>query len=830
MSSVHMIRKPVAVACAGFSRFAGIVGMDEGVPEFLRLTQDKETVSVSNETAIELSMGGVGGVYFLASPGELTVDLEKRDRNIRDRRTDLRALLVGPDRQVLQDATIPDDGRPAGSGTGPPQRARLSTPVDRRGIYGLNITVSQDRYGEEIIWGFRTNCAHYVIETARGHKDERRQEPIVLLDPGRPGEVCFVPRNGDFGMEISDLPAGVDALPVYDAEGILLHELRVNATGRASHTFPAEMHRHAVPWRLHLPSQQATIHIDGVTRWEEGDLYPNLPCWTPHVHTYFPLSMYRWMVTPYSRTLYGRPGEAGRTPFRIHNNSDREQTIRLGIEFPDGVEWPVRLSSEVLQVAAKETEEVALQYTIPADAEPEGERWVCHLRGIPLEHPDLSTYSTLILKTGMAPAARNLEMPIVLTPYRHENEQFGYLPDYPVSNQVYFDLENRPFVRSADGIDTWRDGRWASSDFRTAVRSGIPRSDARSFGTSSSKIAFDGENDLYLVTSLGRQAVLLRSSDRGRTFSAHLLEGGDEGPCAFDIEQFSGHNVPIDPPPILRYRRTASDERLIWRKINDLELLLPVKAQGRLTWTDPILLSDRCIGLAAHSGIPSSLVSRGPKVHVVWAEATAPEVDVPGVPTYVATYDRETRRLGHPVLIGYGAPPNDVHNSPSITMDRAGHLHVLVGTHGRTFQYARSLRPNDAYSGWTEAEDVWEGLRQTYVGLVCDPEDTLHLVFRLWWEKADPFPASSYATLSHQRKRSGGPWEEPRTLIVPPFSEYSIYYHRLTIDRAGRLFLSYDYWSTYWFYRSDHPGNRRALLTSGDGGVTWKLAETSDLL
>jgi len=66
-------------------------------------------------------------------------------------------------------------------------------------------------------------------------------------------------------------------------------------------------------------------------------------------------------------------------------------------------------------------------------------------------------------------------------------------------------------------------------------------------------------------------------------------------------------------------------------------------------------------------------------------------------------------------------------------------------------------------------------------------------------------------------------------LIVPPFSEYSVFYHRLTIDRRGRLFLSYDYWSTYWFYRTDHRGSRRALLMSPDGGDTWKLAETRDL-
>jgi uncharacterized protein YggE len=41
----------------------------------------------ANENAdaeITLSMGGNGGVYFLAEPGELVVDVQKRDRNRRD--------------------------------------------------------------------------------------------------------------------------------------------------------------------------------------------------------------------------------------------------------------------------------------------------------------------------------------------------------------------------------------------------------------------------------------------------------------------------------------------------------------------------------------------------------------------------------------------------------------------------------------------------------------------------------------------------------------------------------------------------------------------------
>ena len=155
-----------------------------------------------DEPEIALLIGGNGGVYFLAEPGELVVDVVRRDRNRRTRRTELRAILVGPDRRVLHDVTIPDDGAPRGSGLGPARRVRLATHVARRGVYALNVTTSQDRYGEDIVWGFRSNCPHYLVETSRGHKDERHQEPIVLAtnngttswNPGMP------PSQTNFGM------------------------------------------------------------------------------------------------------------------------------------------------------------------------------------------------------------------------------------------------------------------------------------------------------------------------------------------------------------------------------------------------------------------------------------------------------------------------------------------------------------------------------------------------------------------------------------------------------------------------------------------------------
>jgi len=408
------------------------------------------------------------------------------------------------------------------------------------------------------------------------------------------------------------------------------------------------------------------------------------------------------------------------------------------------------------------------------------------------------------------PKTTPFTIPIVLQPYQHENEQFGHRPDFPTDNQLYFDLRNQPFILVSGGISTLRDAQWTTT---------------RLAGALTSKIAFDKDNTLYVLTSAG----LSYSTDRGQTFATCAVPRRGKSSTSFDIEEFTGHNLLDGPPPVLRYTFTAKDEKLFWRRLYDLELLLPEKVNGKLVIGEPILITKQCIGLASHSGIPSSVVSKGSKVHIVWGEATDPKLKLPGLPAYVATYDRITKQLSKPALVGYGAPPNDIHNSPSITMDNKGYLHVLGGTHGHPFPYARSLKPNDAAGGWTEAVFAGENLRQTYIGMVCGPDGTLHSAFRLWKSGEQPFPASSYGTLAYQRKRPGQPWEPPRVLVVPPFSEYSVYYHRLTIDRKGRLFLSYDYWSTHWFYRNDLPGRRRTVLMSPDGGNTWKLLETKDL-
>ena len=781
--------------------------------------------TASGEPEIDLRMGGVGGVYLLAEPGELVIDLEKRDRNRGSARTEMRAILAAPDRRVVQEVVIPDDGSTVRGQLGPAQRARLAVQVERKGVYALNITVSQDRYGEQILWGFRTNCPGYLIETSRGHRDRAHEEPIVLANPGRPGDVCFLPRSSEFSIEVSGVAPGTDALQVFDSRGTLLETLSVGTDRTASHTFPADRHRGDRPWRLHLPAAQATIEIDGLTRWGSQGRHEHLSLWTPDLQSFFSFADHRWLLTPYSRTVYGKPGEPGQIAFQVHNNAAQEKTVALKLERPQSG-WPAELSAKQVVVRPGRTQEVVVRYTVPA----EGETRMCHLHAAPSDAPEFSTYATLIVCGGPAPAARPLDIPLILKPYAHENEQFGYLPDYPVQNQVYFDLQNRPCVRTAAGIEMLCDRKWTSSNLISAVTSRIPAFDGKSFGMASTKIAFDRNGDLYALASCGRHTALVHSSDGGKTFTAYAIPGREGEPRSFDLEQFSGHNLPDGPPAILRYTRTAKDPDHIWRSLQDLELFCPTKIEGRMVMGEPVLLSRKCIGFSAHSGIPSSVVSRGSKVHVVWGEATDPKEKVAGIPTYVASYDRATGSKGEPALVAYGPPANDIHNTPSITIDSRGYLHVLAGTHGRPFPYSQSLQPDTAHEGWTEAVTLGEDLSQTYIGLVCGPDDTLYTAFRLWKRGEEPFPASHHATLAIQRKPAGKPWQPPQVLVVPPFSEYSVYYHRLTIDRRGRLFLSYDYWSTFWFYRMDRRGDRRALMMSPDGGSTWKLVETRDFL
>jgi len=767
-----------------------------------------------------LWMGGCGGVYFLAFPGELVVKVGKRDRNHRDRHTELRALLVGPDRRVLQEETIPDDGLSISSGMGPVQTATLRAHVEFPGIYALNVTVSQDRYGEDMVWGLQTSCERFVIETARGHKDERHMEPIVLESPERSGQICFLPWEKEMMIEGSGFQPGAGEIRLLDSAGKEIVAFPVREDGSFCQEIGSSVRRDSVPWSLALTSMKGILHVDGLTRWERAHPMENMCMWSPSQDAFFPFLSFRWLLTPYFRSVFLEPGEEITLPFQVHHRDLEARSILFKFEGNEGKSLHVELEPTRMRLDPIETREVSLRIRAPLDAKV---AWTgpIRLRANFQGREELSTFSTIELRRGKAPVREPLELPFQLKPYEHENEQLGYLPQYPLDNQFYFDCENRPCQVGTAGIHCPGDGQWEVLP--------IDPSD-QGWSLVGSKVAFDREGRIYVLGARKGEMGILWSQDQGEPLRAMFLPRTGSGSQSGDLEQFSGHNDPEGPPAVLRCVLRQRDPERIWRRIQDLDLFLPSFESDELRPGDAIRLSEKCIGFSGHSGIPSSMVSKDGHVHVVWAEATDPKDKVPGVPTLVATVDRNTGKRGEPVIVGYGPPPNDIHNTPSITMDSQGFLHVLVGTHGRPFQYTRSLAPNTAHEGWTEPKVLGQDLRQTYVGFVCDHQDTLHVVFRLWKQESEPFPKSHFATLASMRKETGRDWEGPEILLLPAFSEYSVFYHRLTVDRLGRLFLSYDYWSTHWFYRNDHYGARRAMMMSEDGGRRWRLVHGEDVL
>ena len=759
-------------------------------------------------------IGGCGGVFFNASQGPLIIEIGKQDLNLSNSITSMRAILIGPDREVIEDMWIPADGLSKGKGIGPEQTLRFETQVESPGLYALMITVSNDSYGNNVIWRFRTNCSKYMIETSRAHRDTYHQEPIVLKDPEREANICFMPQKNSFKITITDLPDTLKLIELKDVHNRQIASLKVE-NNAVSHSFDKGS-RSGSPWVLSFQNAKAKIEIEGVTQWRGNDAsdvfsrYPNGSLWTPEVNSWFPILENRWLISPYNRKIYAQLGETKSTAFTIHNNGTESKTILLSLEFPNK-KWSVQLSDKEVELAPNEGKEISLTW------KSDNADQIVYLRAT---NGDFSTYSTLYTKVGDATLKSPINIPLVLKPYSHEQEQFGYFPDYPVDNQLYFNIDNKPFVRTSKQVASLKDGEWKNSKVGNML---------------GSIISFDSHGNVYTLAKERDQAYLMRSKDNGLTFDSYKVPGNSQR-SSFDIEQFTGHNIIIDPPPITRYSQKGVDEKHFWRRYGDLELLIPRKSKNGIEWEKPILISEKCLGVSSHSGIPSSIVSRGSKIFLCWGEVSDPDVSkdiIPGVPVYVTSYDRLTKQVEKPVLVGYGAPPNDVHNIPGITIDSEGFLHVLTGTHGSPFHYTRSNEPESTNKGWTEPVPLMETKdsrsTQTYLGMVTGLDNTLHLVFRLWRYNTEYFPDSYFASLAYMNKEPDKPWSDPQILVVAPFSEYSVYKHRLTIDRKGKLFIHYNYWSTYWFYRNDRSGNIATVLMSGDNGNTWKLLDDEDL-
>lgn len=772
-----------------------------------------------------------GPVAVLLRPetGPLTITLSKRDLNLYQGADELTAVLTDPQRRVLATITLPDDGQAEkGRRAEQLQTATIRVTCDQSGIYRLLVRCSGD-----LVYGFETNCKRFVIEGWP-----------LFNDPAFGGKIYFRPPKRVFHVAAAALhEQGRQKVTLLDSAGAAVHIFDLTQTvERPENLFGPKSGGYVAGVKAEIPADigdRSRLWAFDVAKWDVRFEVQGMSTWSTSPEAWFDAEKSRWMLLPYRVTRYLQPGDTAQVTFQLRNNTGSKGIFRLTVSTPEDLS--LRVLQPYLALEPNTTQDIQVEVTLPASA-PTDRTLCATLTARHETEPDAVASAGLVVHRGEPPARRPLRMPILLKPYQHENMLFGYAPDY-VCNEVYFDRQNRPWIRHrtssayiCNGLTVLTEQGWVERPFPDDLRNVTKIFGGGFLGA---KIAFDVQGGAYTLLKIRRKdkqpALLVFTPDEGRTYSTCEFEAN-----AFDIEQFTGHNTLDIPPPILGYRHTRP-HHAPFCGYHDLELYLPRREGEKIRLEKVALVSDNCVGSCQHSGGPASLVTREGKTHIVWGEV-APD-DAPGVPTYIATYDQTTRCIGKKVFLAYAPPVNDVHNVPAITMDSQGFIHVLTGAHGEPFKYLRSLKPNDAYSGFTPPVEVLsagcvedggppEGKgRQTYISLVCGPDDTLHIAYRQWRRKVDEYHSGQqYAALSYQRKPKDGPWSAARPLVIPPVPGYSIYYHKLTIDRAGRLYLSYSYWTNDKSYQDDFPEryHHRAVLTSVDGGITWKLAETED--
>lgn len=459
-----------------------------------------------------------------------------------------------------------------------------------------------------------------------------------------------------------------------------------------------------------------------------------------------------------------------------------------------------------------------------------------------------------------------------------ERETYGYNPRFLPSGEVAFDPQNRPHLRAtqphlpsgdgtADGfIQTLGDdGKWLVSSIVEPIRRLVPEWNGQyltGVKVSDARIVFDGDGDAYtLVMILTRpyRWVLLHLPRGAAEWKAYAVPYGG----GLRLERADDYGTVKRPPVMVR-----EAEGRVW--LCELR-----KAADGLAFANPVSLSqEKCFLHPDHSGAGPSSARVGEVTYVTFACGTAVKgedgADLPGTPQYVASYNHATGEVTAPALIGYGhncyTKEPDAHNAGCIVADSKGLLHIIIGAHQDYFWHvvSRTTQPKAA-ADWQPGVPLGTKRRYdcglTYVALAIDRQDRLHVVARnlsrATNEQRELLPPDVVGmpmrrTLDYLRgtRQADGSWqwEEKGPLVVPYHPNYSIFYQKLTLDRADRLFLRYYYYAVQltdegiaayhkkWPNEDLGPENNKvlphdpAILMSSDGGDTWRLATTADFM
>jgi hypothetical protein len=426
-----------------------------------------------------------------------------------------------------------------------------------------------------------------------------------------------------------------------------------------------------------------------------------------------------------------------------------------------------------------------------------------------------------------------------------EYKLWGYDPDYCAASHPSFDRSGRPYlivdypftdaepqqgkVRGRlHNLMYLREDGWHFVDLRRILRTYFKAEGE--IVTYSYQFEFISDSDEMFLLVQYRKAnglyalVLLLSSDHGEHFVINCLEENYEKAFdRIDTEHFAGHNV-IQWPILVAASRRGNEPKIPSNKFKDhpgtLFYYIINKKSGKVNTVRKGVLSNSSSRNPIGSiYVTTQIVSTKDKIHIVWHD-TQVGARRGENRTYIRTYDKSKDSWSLPTYIG---PSADDHGYPTVVLDSKNYIHVLCGAHGSQVYYTHSLRPDDSLA-FLPLEAVPGAKRATHLSLISDSKDRLHLFFR------DNFRNHLFKSAGLSYITRNDSWGKIRRLTNCPVRGYCRMLNHVSMDKNGRLFLNYGYftlepWSEdrmqNWYYP--------VLAYSKDGGNKWMLVPNNFL-
>jgi autotransporter-associated beta strand protein len=466
----------------------------------------------------------------------------------------------------------------------------------------------------------------------------------------------------------------------------------------------------------------------------------------------------------------------------------------------------------------------------------------------------------------------------------------NYQPYYP-PGPVEFDEKGRPCIRHGTLIYTITDNNtgWETRDAAPAILAAYPNWNGSLLGDpyGDERVLFDAAGNAYTFmntayynvnaapNSLNGVALFLFSTDHCRTWKIYPVTAPSTG-AAFSLWEARDANSNRQLPPAMGFWSNN-----YWQIVNLTKH--GVGTNTTLTITNYTLTpTANSFGAINHSG-GSQLVSHGNKVFLAYGSqtvtnlaVTSPNQNTNGVPCYAITFDRVALTNSAPTFLGYGGAGGgtgtevvngvvvtngvmDGHNMPAITVTSNGTLHaVLCGHHYPYLFYRKSTSPDNT-SAWDACVEFGHGPSAsgggTYTSLACDANDRLHLALRY---SAIPggFYCVAYTTLD---TRTNSPlWSPMLELAHPTTGSYYAFHNHISFNPvANQVYLFFELYHSsftavneYVAYVNTWPldgvqnqipnfstangyivqPHLPALLYTGDGGMNWRLAGSTNFI